>query len=213
MDANLFIKTFPRLFHMAHHEAWPSIRHHGLLSTSALLDLYEIQGPERLKIEMQMRPESVVIRHPKHGKAVIRDQKPIMNDARLQRALGKTMASSNFHRLLNSMVFFWVGPERLETLRNAVEYRSNPQLVLTLDTGALVERYLDVMTLCPMNSGSCKPMAHPRHPGIFQTVEHYNFDHWRRKKGSAIKAVVECTVKKGVLDVEKYLIKREIVGH
>lgn len=212
MDAELFIKTFPRLFHMAHHEAWPSIRCHGLLSTSALLDLYEIQGPERLKIETKMRPESVVIRHPTHGKAVIRDQKPVMNDARLQKALGGTMAPKDFHKLLNSMVFFWVGPDRLETLRNAVEYRTEPQLVLTLDTKGLVERYMDVMTLCPMNSGSCKPMAHPRNPGIFQNIEIYDFDHWRRKKGGAVKAVVECTVKRGVFDVEKYLIKREIVG-
>jgi hypothetical protein len=43
-------------------------------------------------------------------------------------------------------------------------------------------------------------------------ANNYDFDHWRGKKGSAVKAVVECTVKKGVFDIEKYLIKREIIG-
>src|SRR6202012_4863209 len=113
MQTELFVKTYPVLFHMAHHESLPSIRKHGLLCTSALLDLFEIRGTERLKIESQMRTESVVIRHSIHGKAVIRDQKPIMNDRRLQKALGKSATPREFHELLNSMVFFWVSPTRL----------------------------------------------------------------------------------------------------
>jgi hypothetical protein len=34
----------PRLYHMAEADTWDSIREHGLLSTSALLDLFEIKG-------------------------------------------------------------------------------------------------------------------------------------------------------------------------
>jgi hypothetical protein len=33
---------------MAEVDSWPSIRHHGLLSTSALLELFEMTGAERL---------------------------------------------------------------------------------------------------------------------------------------------------------------------
>ena len=32
----------PTLYHMAEDRSWPSIRHRGLLSTTALLDLYGV---------------------------------------------------------------------------------------------------------------------------------------------------------------------------
>src|SRR5262245_14772912 len=133
MDTELLIRTFPKLYHMAHHEALPSIRRHGLLSTTALLDLFEIGGDKRLELETRMRRNSVVIQHPLHGTAVIRDQKPIMSDARLEAALGGTLTTTEFYRLLNSKVFFWVNPDRLDRLRHAAEYRGQPQLVLILD--------------------------------------------------------------------------------
>ena len=38
-------RKYPFLYHMAELSSWPSIQRHGLLSTSALLDLYEI--PDR----------------------------------------------------------------------------------------------------------------------------------------------------------------------
>ena len=41
------IRDCPTLYHMAECGSWPSIRRHGLLSTSALLDLYGVQGAER----------------------------------------------------------------------------------------------------------------------------------------------------------------------
>src|ERR1039458_874995 len=120
MDSDLFCQTFPRLYHMAHHEALPSIRRHGLLSTSALLDLFEVDEVRRLEIETRMRRESIEIRHPEHGVAVIRDQRPIMNDHRLEQSLGGTATAAEFHLLLNSKVFFWVNPDRLAGLRTAV---------------------------------------------------------------------------------------------
>jgi len=62
---------------MAEAGSWPSIRRHGLLSTSALLDLFEVTGVERVRLESQRRPETVKIEHPEHGEALIRDQKPL----------------------------------------------------------------------------------------------------------------------------------------
>lgn len=212
MDSDLFCQTFPRLYHMAHHEALPSIRRHGLLSTSALLDLFEVNGARRMEIETRMRRECVEIRHPKHGVAVIRDQKPIMNDRRLEQSLGGTATAAEFHLLLNSKVFFWVNPDRLAGLRAAVAYRGEPQLVLTFSTQRLAEAFGGQMMLCPMNSGACKPMAHSRSPAIFQRVGDYDFEFWRRRKGKAIKAVVECTVERAVLDVERFILQTELIG-
>ncbi len=49
---------------MAEADTWDSIRKNGLLSTSALLDLYEIKGAQRYAIESDHRPESIPISHP-----------------------------------------------------------------------------------------------------------------------------------------------------
>jgi hypothetical protein len=197
---------------MAHHRALPSIKRFGLLSTSALLDHFQITGEKRMTIERTVRRESVTITHPIHGTAVIRDQKPIMTDRRLEQALGGTATAAEFHLLLNSKVFFWVHSERLAGLRDAQAYRGAPQLILTLDTQRLVEAYGNQMKLCPMNSGACRPFAHPRSPAIFQSIADYNFEFWRQRRGSPAKAVVECTVESGVQDVERFILKTEIVG-
>jgi hypothetical protein len=42
---------YPVLFHMAEDGSWESIRERGLLSTSALLDLFEVEAEERFAIE------------------------------------------------------------------------------------------------------------------------------------------------------------------
>src|SRR5581483_1314483 len=212
MDTDLFVRTYPVLYHMAHHEALPSILRHGLLSTSALLDLFEISGSRRDVIESRMRRQSILIEHPKHGKAVICDQKPIMNDRRLEESLRGTATASQFHRLLNSKVFFWLAPDRLAGLRGAVAYRNEPQLVFYIDTKRLVNEYGGQVMLCPMNSGSCKPFAHPRSPGMFQRIADYDFEYWRQKKGGAHKAVVECTVDRMIPDFHRFVQKSEIVG-
>lgn len=66
------IEDCPTLYHMAEVGSWPSIRTHGLLSTSAVLDLVELSGSARFEVESARRPESVEIAHPVHGRIVIR---------------------------------------------------------------------------------------------------------------------------------------------
>lgn len=197
---------------MAHYKSLGSIRKYGLLSTSALLDLFEVTGESRRMIESTMRRESVSLKHPKHGVAVVRDQKPIGNDKRLEASLGGGATASQFHRFLNGRVFFWVNPDRLTTLRTARAYRTEPQLVLTLDSRKVVAKCKEGILVCPMNSGACMPIAHPRSIGMFQKIEDYDFETWKAKKGGAKKAVVEFTVARGVPDIDDLLIESEIVG-
>ena len=211
MDPKLFYELYPRLYHMAHKDALHGILRHGLLSTSALLSLFEIRGEQRKELETRMRVESVRIDHPIHGRAVIRDQKPIMNDARLAKALHGTATASEWHRLLNSKVFFWVNESRLKDLRNAVTYKSDPQLVLTLDTRRVVEAAIDRIWLCPMNSGACKPMPHPRSPAIFQRIADFDLNYWARKRRSAKKAVVECAIDGELKNIEPLLLSTEVI--
>jgi hypothetical protein len=65
-------ERWPRLFHMAEAGSWPSIKRHGLLSTTALLDLFEIPAPDREAIESARRPDPMTLVDPSLGTVWIR---------------------------------------------------------------------------------------------------------------------------------------------
>ena len=101
------IAYYPRVFHMAESGTWESIRRLGLLSTIALLDRFEIDGDERRRIAQQHRPQKVTINHKIHGRAVIRDQKPMSESALLQ-CLEDGIMPIQWYEILNRRVFFWL---------------------------------------------------------------------------------------------------------
>jgi hypothetical protein len=141
---------------MAERQSWISIKQHGLLSTTTLLDLYGYTGAEREAIEAHRRPDSITIRHPAHGAAVVRDQKP-MTDSSLRRALRDGLTPEDWYRLLNARVFFWLTEDRLHRLLNAGTYSGKSHDVLMVETRPLVGRYSRKITLSPMNSGNTRP--------------------------------------------------------
>jgi hypothetical protein len=73
---NDFSRSYPRLYHMAHESAWESIRRHGLLSTTSILNVWQVEAPKRHVIESELRRHAAELDHPRYGTAVIRDQKP-----------------------------------------------------------------------------------------------------------------------------------------
>jgi hypothetical protein len=202
--------TYPRLYHMAAAGSWPSIEKHGLLSTSALLELFQVSEPPRSALESQHRPETVEITHPVHGRAEIRDQKP-MSDGGLVRALPGDISPREWYELLNEKVFFWVSTRRLETLMNAKAYRKTRHTVLTVDTKPLVERHAAKIVLCPINSGCTKPMPHPRDRTAFLSLDQYPFEQWKKKRGVS-EAVVELAVVGGVPDIREFVLAVDEAG-
>jgi hypothetical protein len=203
METELLVRTFPKLYHMAHVDSWDGIRRHGLLSTSALLDLFEVNGAERERIESFRRTRSVQIEHRVHGTAVIRDNIP-MDDRGLDRALiGVT--PTEWYELLNNKVFFWLTEERLTTLLSAGAYRGRDHCVLTLNAHSLIQRHEQRISLSPMNSGCTKPYPHARDRNLFQRIADYPFEHFRRKKGGPRKAVVELAVDHAVPDIVNFV--------
>ena len=194
---------WPCLFHMAEAGSWESIRSHGLLSTSALLDLFEVQGADRVRIESSKRSESVEITHPKHGSAWIRDNKPI-NETVLRRTL-VGMSEGDWYRTLNSRVFFWLTEERLNRLRNAPPYKSRAHDILTIDTGALLERYAAQVELAHLNTGAVHPSAkYPRGRGTFQTIPRYLWP--ERVRAARAEPIVELTIPYAVPDIADFTI-------
>ncbi len=207
MELAKFLQTYPLAYHMAESGTWESIRKRGLLSTNALLDLFEISGSRRQQILGERRPKSVTITHLDHGTVVIRDQLP-MSDAALRECLEPPLRPTDWYRLLNRRVFFWLSEDRLNRLLTARAYRSKQHCVLTLDTFKLLNRYGDSVTICPINSGSTIFKPQPRGMSTFLPISEYPFDNWAARRGS-LKAVAELTIEYGVYAVSDFILSVE----
>jgi hypothetical protein len=201
VSAAQFAKHYPRLYHMAELGSWESIQRHGLLGTEALLDLFEVATGKRDAILTQQRTESVVIEHPVHGRAVIRDQKPL-NRSKLERCLDGC-SFQQWLQMLNSRVFFWVSRERLQTLMCAREYCGRTHLVLASDTLRLATDLHPQITLAPMNTGNTRPYAHPRGLSTFSPMAEYPFQD--RLRRGLYYTVVELAVEVGVRNIMDYV--------
>src|SRR4051794_38911413 len=104
MDVDAFIERHPKVFHMAEAGSWEKVRRDGLLSTSALLDLYEVRGDERAAIEAARRPRGVTLRHPSTDEAaVVRDNIPLQE--KFLEACLEDMTCEAWYRHLNARVF------------------------------------------------------------------------------------------------------------
>ena len=112
MEAKTLVALYPRLFHMAEQGTWTRIRQDGLLSTSALLDRYDVHGTDRVALEQRHRPDKVTL-----GDAgdhvLLRDQKP-MAPSRLGPALQDGLTAEQWYKLLNVKVFIWAEERKLD---------------------------------------------------------------------------------------------------
>ncbi len=199
------VSYYPRLCHVAVQGSWHSILKHGLLSTKALLELFDVPQARRRLILERHRPESVVIEHPSLGGAVIRDQKP-MDDKGLKRALSEDLTPTKWYRVLNGMVFFWLTRKRVDTFLGARAYRTTEHILLTVDSKALLDEYASRILLSPLNSGCTKPFPHPRGADTFQPLSTYPFQELKRRRATN-DAVVELAVPEGVRDIRKFVLR------
>lgn len=207
IDPEELAELHPVLYHMAAEGSWPSIRRRGLLSTTSLLDLFEMGGDDRAAIEDRHRPESVAIVHADHGRAIVRDQKPL-NVKILTRVLEDELTPRDWFRVLNSKVFFWLRRKRLETMMNARAYRDIPKVVLEVSTQELLAHHASHTFLAPMNTGATHPAGHRRGLTTFQRLPDYPF-YERKRRG--LEPAVELAVAGGVPDLADFVVRvREV---
>jgi hypothetical protein len=204
------IAIFPRLFHVTDGGAWPSIQARGLLSTSALLDLYGVTEHARSALESERRAKGMILKRLGWPDVLVRDQSP-MSDRALVGCLTDGMRPREWYRLLNGRVFFWTSERRLQRLLTARAGRDVAQLELTVDTRSIVERYRDRILLAGMNTGSTIRRPLPRGPQTFLPIAHFPYAE-RRRTRSAPDALVELTVAHAVQDVMNHLIAADLVG-
>ena len=202
------ISDCPTLFHMAQRGSWPAIQERGLLSTTALLDLYGVKGEAREAIEIRHRPESVELSASGLPVAVVRDQIP-MSDKGLRKALPARLQPSDWYAILNSRVFFWLTEDRLHRLLQAGAYRDKEHDVLEIDTRSLIEVHRERVWLCPYNSGSTVMNPVPRDESTFARIGDYPYQNWRQKRKRG-ERVVELTVEYSVPDLAKH-VRRALV--
>jgi len=196
---------YPRLFHMANVDSWPSIRRHGLLSTQALVDLYGVNGELRDRILRSRRSESIPLEHADLDRAVVRDQLPL-REKTLEKCL-IDMTLEEWLETLNSRVFFWLDEPHLENLLGARAYRADAHDVITVDTAALVDRDRAKIRLSPINSGSTLYTPTPRGSQTFMPIADYPFAERRRARGK--NAIIELAVEGGVERIEEVAVRAE----
>lgn len=188
------------IYHLAEAANWPSIQRHGLLSVSALLELAKLPKDERDQREQQHRPD-----HTELSNGVqIRDQKPMPAQALERCLVGLTPVQ--WYRLINSKVFFWLDPDRLNRQRKACGPR--PQMVLEVYTEQLLSRHADRVALSPINSGNARRNPAVRGRSTFVSYKQWLESGWSSeaaglgtRKRAMSHCPVELTVETAVRDI------------
>ena len=192
---------YPFLYHMAEGGSLPQILRHGLLSTTAILDLCNVEGIERYALEANVRKEMCVVHHPDHGSFTLRDQKPL-SVGKLVGCLRDGLTPEDWLRLINRKAFFWAGREKVEQLLRARAYREREHLVLKINTRTLVTAHEDRVTLAAMNTGSTSPMAHPRGRDTMLSLARFPYEERLRKR---LRPVVEVCIDYSVPDLGAHI--------
>lgn len=194
-----------RIYHLAEAANWPSIQRDGLLCASRLVAAARLTRARREALQRTQRLEHTLLPNGVH----IRDQRP-MPPAALERCL-HDMRPADWYALLNARVFFWLDPERLNRQRAACAQR--PQVVLAVDTAALVAAYAQRIALTPINTGNARRKAARRGAATFVPLALWLESGWASEAaalGTALRKTshqpVELTVLDAVPDVMRFVV-------
>jgi hypothetical protein len=192
---------------MAEDGTWPSIRQRGLLSTRAIVDLYQPDADVREQILSTVRRDKIKLTSAVLGEMTIRDQRPAKF---LKECMTDGVSPQDYLDALNERVFFWLRPSRLTRLLNARLYRHSRQTVLRVDTARLVPAYPGRVQLAPYNTGSMHvPNAPRRGPDVFTDLSNYPYEQWLAKRGRSGEPIVELTINYAIPDIARFVTKVE----
>jgi hypothetical protein len=193
----------PRLFHITRPTAVPSIRNHGLLSTSSLLRFFDVPAAERQSIETVRRPTSITIAHPEYGEASITDNGPL-SEAALLHCLDDGLQPADWMRLLNQRVFFWVDERNVDVHLRASIRHGEQRVVLVFDTLSVTRTYHRQVELAAINTGSTIRRPARRGLSTFSPARPYTYRDWQRLRGGRDQ-IKELTVLDGIRDVDVHM--------
>lgn len=183
---------------MAEDGSWSNIQKYGLLSTTAILDKWCINGEDRKKLESELRPDIKELQHPVYGISKLRDQKA-MNPGLLSMSLPQEISVGDWCEYINGKVFFWANWKNLKWMLSAQAYITRPHVVITVDSSKLIESYGDKISLSAMNSGSTFPgrgMSSPKKR---------NYDTFKRMNSFNSRWVTEVAVDYSIPNITEYV--------
>jgi hypothetical protein len=201
----------PHVFHLAEEANFDSIQRYGLLSASALFDLAGIYGEERITLERAPRPIHTKLPNGTY----LRDQKPMPPQALARCLVG--MEPADWYGLINSKVFFWLNPDRLNRQRRACGPR--PQIVLVIDTKPLLDRHAKRASVSPINSGNARRKAALRGQSTFVSYAAWSESGWESEATGVgtpprprSHQPVELTIDRAVPDIMDFLVRLHRLG-
>lgn len=195
----------PRLYHVTTPGAWESIREKGLLSTTHILNLFEIEGLQRRSLEAMRRSSEVPLKHPHYGHLILNDNVPLSDQA-LRGCLDDQLTPSDWLRLLNARVFFWPSEESLNRLLSARLNRQRQREVIVVDTLSLARKHAQHIELCPINSGATLRKAARRGLNTFTPMLKHSFKEWSKLRGRRDE-IREVTVHSHVIDIADHMVE------
>ena len=145
MEASDFAKRFPKLYHLTFASNLSSIQEHGLVSSTALADRYAFTDAEREACLTRRR----LCNQELYG-VTLRDQHAAAESKMKTCLVGVSIP--DWLALLNSKVFFYM--ELKKAQRMAETYAAYKNILLEVDTMALLERHAKASFVCRFNSGS-----------------------------------------------------------
>jgi hypothetical protein len=155
-------------YHLVDASNWASVRKHGLMSARRLI---EVCGATESGACRHHRPVS---RRLASG-VLLRDQRPMPPKA-LMRCLTSGLLPDDWFELLNSKVFFWLDPRRLNRQRLACA--ASPQVALVVDAARLLMKYSASASITPINTGNALRSPAPRNLTTFVPYHRWLIDGW-----------------------------------
>lgn len=121
------------------------------------------------------------------------------------------MSPADWYALINSQVFFWVDPDRLNRQKAACEPR--PQVVFVVDTAALVAAHEQRIAVTPINTGNARRKPAHRGMATFVPLAEWSRSGWKSEAAALGLPLrkrshqpVELTVLDAVPDIMRYVV-------
>jgi hypothetical protein len=194
------------VYHLAEASNWPFIRTEGLLSASKLMERAGLSAEQRTQLENTQRQEHTALPNGVH----VRDQRPMPPSALANCLQG--MTPRQWYALINSRVFFWLDPDRLNRQRAACGARA--QVVLTIDVAQLIQSHRSRAAVTPINTGNARRKPALRGEATFVPVQEFLERGWAREaealgitERKRSHRPVELTVRDAVPDIMKFVLR------
>jgi hypothetical protein len=162
--------TFPGFITSIFASNLHSIREHGLLSPQALAHRYSFSPEESIAV-LEQRSRCI---QQLHG-ITLRDRHPAQ-ESKMKSCLVR-ITVPEWITLLNSKIFFFVSKQKADVL--AKSYADYDNLLLEIDTAALLATHAEYASLCRINSGSFLYNPRPRSRASFIQLQAYSYKNKR----------------------------------